>query len=1070
MVATVKLPVLNLNEFELWKMRIEHYFLMIDYSIWEVILNGDSPPPTRSVDGVEKAYPPIIAEEKLARKNELKARVNTAHGVSAASSKTNASNLPNVVSLSDALIYSFFANQSNSSQLDNKDLKQIDHDDLKEIDLKWQMAMWNAIIATEEVISPGNARLLSIKTTKTGRQQQGLCQYMKLLQMICESVTSLPGIAKSEVNISESKLKTVSEPIIEDCVFDIEDENEIETETKQIKPSFAKVKFVKPTEHVKSPRKSVKKTSSRATVSVNTARSKNTSYPRSTMNGARPSSNVFNKAHSHVRIPFNKFTTNKNSTFNQKVNTVKGNVTTVRSKAMVSNPQQELQEKGVIDSGCYRHMTRNMSYLFEYEEIDGGYVTFGGDPKGGKITDIECVVLSPNFKLLDESQVLLRVPRKNNMYNVDLRNAAPLGGRKPTLSFMRPFGCPVTILNSLDHLGQAKKKTVFDLQYVLLPLLTSDSQGLKSSEDEVTDDAGKKTTEVPRKENEIQDPAKECDKNNQEKDVRDKEEALRKQFKQESKGLFEPKKVIQALTDPIWIEAMQDELLQFRLQKVWRLVDLPKDNHAIGTKWVYRNKKDKRGIVVRNKARLVAQRYTQEEGIDYDEVFASVARIEAIRSFLAYSSFMGLIMYKMDVKSAFLYGTIEEEVYVYQPPGFKDPYLPNKAYKVEKALYGLHQAPKAWYETLSTYLLENRFKKGIIDKTLFIRKDKGDILLVQVYVDDIIFGSTKTSLCTEFKGLMHKKFHMSSIGELTFFLRLQVMQKDDGIFISQDKHNLMLLVLDGKKIIVTEASIRRDLQLQDAEGTACLPNDTIFKELAKLSTMTSAIIYLANKIQLFEVLDLEKAKTSQAKEIANLKKRVKKLDRKKKSKTSCLKRLWKGRMNEEEMFGLNNLDGDEVIVDATAVTAAADVEVTTAATTPQISKDELTLAQTLIEVKAAKPKARGVIVQEPSEFRTTSSSQPSQLPQAKDKGKGIMVEPEKPLKKKDQIAFDEEVVRKLEARMKAKMKEKERIAREKDEANIVVAEQWDEVQAKIYADIELSQKLQTKDQEQLKDA
>ncbi|GJV03065.1 putative ribonuclease H-like domain-containing protein [Tanacetum coccineum] len=203
---------------------------------------------------------------------------------------------------------------------------------------------------------------------------------------------------------------------------------------------------------------------------------------------------------------------------------------------------------------------------------------------------------------------------------------------------------------------------------------------------------------------------------------------------------------------------------------------------------IYRNKKDERGIVVRNKARLDAKGYTQEERIDYDEVFALVARIEAIRLFLAYASFMRFIVYQMDVKSAFLYGTIEEEVYVCQPPSFEDPQFPNKVYKVDKALYGLHQAPRAWYETLSTYLIENGFRRGIIDKTLFIKKDKGDILLVQVYVDDIIFGSTKKSLCTKFESLTHKKFHMSYMGELTFFLGLQVKQKDDGIFISQDKY------------------------------------------------------------------------------------------------------------------------------------------------------------------------------------------------------------------------------------------------------------------------------------------
>ncbi|GKF42160.1 putative ribonuclease H-like domain-containing protein, partial [Tanacetum coccineum] len=233
---------------------------------------------------------------------------------------------------------------------------------------------------------------------------------------------------------------------------------------------------------------------------------------------------------------------------------------------------------------------------------------------------------------------------------------------------------------------------------------------------------------------------------------------------------------------------MQEELLQFKLQNVWTLVDLPKGKRAIGTKWVYQNKKDEIGIVLRNKARLVAHGYTQEEGINYDEVFAPVARIEAIRLFLAYASFMGFIMYQMDMNSAFLYGTIEEEVYVCQPPGFEDPQFPDKASKVEKALYGLHQAPRAWYETLSTYLLENGFRRGIIDKTLFIKKDKGDILLVQVYVNDIIFGSTKKSLCIEFEQMMHKRFQMSSMGELTFFLGLQVKQKDNGIFISQDKY------------------------------------------------------------------------------------------------------------------------------------------------------------------------------------------------------------------------------------------------------------------------------------------
>ncbi|GKB88789.1 putative ribonuclease H-like domain-containing protein [Tanacetum coccineum] len=164
-----------------------------------------------------------------------------------------------------------------------------------------------------------------------------------------------------------------------------------------------------------------------------------------------------------------------------------------------------------------------------------------------------------------------------------------------------------------------------------------------------------------------------------------------------------------------------------------------------------RNKKDEMGIVIRNKVRLVAQGYTQEEGIDYDEVFTPVAIIEAIRLFLAYASFKDFVVYQMDVKSAFLYGKIKEEVYVCQPPGFEDPDFPDRVYKVEKSLYGLHQAPRAWYETLSTYLLDNGFQREKIDKTLFIKRHKGDILLVQVYVDDIIYGSTKKELCNAFE-------------------------------------------------------------------------------------------------------------------------------------------------------------------------------------------------------------------------------------------------------------------------------------------------------------------------------
>jgi len=286
----------------------------------------------------------------------------------------------------------------------------------------------------------------------------------------------------------------------------------------------------------------------------------------------------------------------------------------------------------------------------------------------------------------------------------------------------------------------------------------------------------------------------------------------------------EPKKVLDAMKESSWIEAMQEELLQFRIQKVWKLVDLPKGQRAIGTKWVYRNKKDERGIVIKNKARLVAQGYTQEEGIDYDEVFAPVARIEAIRLFLAYASFQRFKVYQMDVKSAFLYGKIEEEVYVCQPPGFEDPKHPDKVYRLDKALYGLHQAPRAWYDTLSTYLLNHDFIRGTIDKTLFIKKEKKAILLVQIYVDDIIFGSTQDKMCKDFEELMHQRFKMSSMGELTFFLGLQVKQQQTGIFISQSKYVNDILNKFGFKDakvastpMETHKSLTADLEGEDVD-------------------------------------------------------------------------------------------------------------------------------------------------------------------------------------------------------------------------------------------------------------
>ena len=253
-------------------------------------------------------------------------------------------------------------------------------------------------------------------------------------------------------------------------------------------------------------------------------------------------------------------------------------------------------------------------------------------------------------------------------------------------------------------------------------------------------------------------------------------------------SLSEPKKIDQAISDPSWVAAMQEELSEFRRNKVWNLVPRPANKTVIGTKWIYRNKLDENGTVTRNKARLVAQGYRQEEGIDYDETFAPVARLEAIRLFLAYAAHKDFKVFQMDVKSAFLNGKLNEEVYVEQPPGFADSQHPNYVFKLEKALYGLKQAPRAWYDTLSKYLLKEKFVRGKIDQTLFIRKKVGHTILAQIYVDDIIFGSTNPNLCTRFGKRMEKEYHMSLMGELTYFLGLQVKQTDKGIFICQSKY------------------------------------------------------------------------------------------------------------------------------------------------------------------------------------------------------------------------------------------------------------------------------------------
>nr|GEW51230.1 putative ribonuclease H-like domain-containing protein [Tanacetum cinerariifolium] len=774
-----------------------------------------------------------------------------------------------------------------------------------------------------------------------------------------------------------------SVPIIEDWDSDSEDESK--DEPTQNAPSF-----VHPPKHVKTPRPSVKpvehpipannlrKNSPKSKghsnnrtnkacfllltrsklVPLTVARPVTTVVLHNNVTRPRPAKTVFTKPLLPSRRTINRISSPKPSNFPLKVTTVKApKVNVVKGvKGNWGNPQHALKDKGVIDSRCSRHMTGNMSYLSDFEAINGGYVAFGRNLKGGKIkskgkirtgkldfdgvyfvkeikfnlfsvsqiceknnsvlfTDTECIVLSSDFKLSDENHVcgmkgikrefsVARTPQHNGIAerkNRTLIEAARtmladsllpipfwaeavntalylqnrvlvtkphnktsyelLLGRTPSIGFMRPFGCPVTILNTLDPIGKFDRKAdegflvgysvsgggrtwLFDIDTLTKSMkyqpVTAGNQPNSSADPHNTDDDAtfefkKPKFEVEKPESEVHvspsssaktykhdDKTKREAKGKSPVELSTRFSNLSQEFENFSDNSFN--EVIAASTpvpavgqistnstntfsaaaleditysddeEDVGAEADFTNLettltvspipttrvhKDHPMQKVWVQVDLQNGKRAIGTKWVFRNKKDERGVVVRNKARLVAQGHTQEEGIDYEKVFAPVARIEAIRLFLAYASFMGFMVYKMDVKSAFLYGTIKEEVYVCQPPGFEDPDYPDKVYKVIKALYGLHQAPRAWYETLASYLLENGFQREKIDQTFFIKKQKSDILLVQVYIDDITFGSTNKDLCKAFEKLMKDKFQMSSMGELTFF-GLQVKHKPDG--------------------------------------------------------------------------------------------------------------------------------------------------------------------------------------------------------------------------------------------------------------------------------------------------
>ncbi|GJZ27780.1 retrovirus-related pol polyprotein from transposon TNT 1-94 [Tanacetum coccineum] len=275
------------------------------------------------------------------------------------------------------------------------------------------------------------------------------------------------------------------------------------------------------------------------------------------------------------------------------------------------------------------------------------------------------------------------------------------------------------------------------------------------------------------------------------------------------------------------------------------------------------NKLDENGVISQNKARLVIQGYNQQEGIDYYETYAPVARLESIRILYAYYCALEFKLFKMDIKSAFLNGFINEEVYVAQPPGFIDFEKSDHVYKLKKDLYGLKQAPKAWYDRLKAFLIKYQYKMGVVDNTLFTKKKSSNLIIVQIYVDDIIFGSTCQDMCDEFAKIMHDEFKMSMMGELDFFLGLQIKQMEDGIFFNQSKYIKEMLkkfgLEDSKPMKTPKSSDTKLMKDEDCESVdstrkntsgicmfvGCCPTSWFSKKQTALAISTTESEYVS---------------------------------------------------------------------------------------------------------------------------------------------------------------------------------------------------------------------------------
>nr|GEX54992.1 putative ribonuclease H-like domain-containing protein [Tanacetum cinerariifolium] len=1191
---------------------------MIDYSLWEVILNGDSPTPTRVVDGVVQAIAPTTIEQKLAKKNELKARgallmalpekhqlkfhihkdskslmeaiekrlqklisqleilgeslsqedinlkflrslptewrthtliwrnkadleekslddlfnnlkiyeaevkssSSTSHtiqniafmssnntditnesvsavlSVYAASTKAPASILPNV-NLSDVVIYSFFANQSNCPQLDNEDLKQIDDDDLEEMDLKWQMDMLTMRVRrflqrTERNLGVNGTTAIGFDMSKC----DGVGTYDWSFQAD-EEPTNCALMAFTSASSSSSS------------------GSDSENSEKMTHPHFNR--HVVPIAVL---------TRSRI-VLLTAARPITTAVPPTSVTSPKPVNYVVNKAHSPIRRPINHRPAPKYRNFHQKVTTVKVNkVNAVKGYvAFGGNP------KGGKIIGKYKIKTGKLDFDDVYFVKELKFNLFSVSQMCNKknsvlFTDTVCVVLSSDIKLPDENHVLLRVPRENNMYNVDLKNAVNtacyvqnrvlvtkphnktpyelLLGRTPSIGFMRPFGCPVTILNTLDPLGKFNGKAdegllvdtlsiARPLKYSIVepglfrkhctyfflenqPNVTESGPNWLFDIDTLTQSMNYQPVnrnadaafDVKENENEVyispsssDKPKKHDEKAKREakgkslvdlsirvRDLRDEFEEFFSNSTNRVNAVSAPVTVIRPnptnSTNSFNADGPSDNVVspKFKIggkslfMDPFQYLDDPDmptlediiysdDKEDIGAEANFSNLETSIAVSpipttrvhkdhpvtqiigdltsapqTRSMARMVKEQgglnqindedfhtcmfacfLSQEESKRVHQALKDPSCIKAMQEEL-----LQFKMQKIDVKSAFLYKTIKEEVYVHQPPGFEDP---DKVYKVVKELYGLHQAPRAWYETLANYLLENGFQRGKIDQTLFIKKKKRYILLVQVYVDDIIFGSTNKELRKAFEKLMKDKVGMSSMGELTFFLGLKyALMVNPPIYVScikqfwasvsikksNDVVKLQALI-DRKKVCMSAKRtawnefsssmasaviclVTDDLSSHNTKYTSPALREKVFENMRRSGKGFSGVetpLFDTMLVQLQiqdaaeveedkddetcatltqKVAHLKHDKVAQALEIVKLKQRVKKLEKKRRSKSSRLKRLRKARMEED-------------------VTAVKEVN----AAKPIVFDDEevtITMAQKLIKMKVEK--------------------------------------------------------------------------------------------------------------------